>query len=290
MSIIGSLAGLLVLLIRFIKKIPRRLVAFLWIAPFLRFVLPFGINSRFSIMAFLPHKTVKFVELSDSGLTSANMVMVADPYSPIVYRYEYKTFEKVFGIAFIVWLSVAIGLILYFALIYHTTVRELRDSKKLFDNVYSSDKIVSPALYGVFRPRIIVPASFEGRDLTYIVLHENAHKRRKDNLKRIIAIFVACLHWFNPLAWIFLRSYLKDIELACDESVIKDLDSEKRKQYALTLLDCAESKSVFASPFGGTAVRVRVENILSYKKLTLLSAAVFSILGAAIIYTLVTNG
>lgn len=291
MSIIGTLAGCVVMLLRLIKRIPRRMLIFLWIAPFLRFILPFGINSSFSIMAILPHRSFELVELTDegSGVSAANLVKMAESYDPIVYLREYRTFETVFGIAFIVWLIVAAALLLYFAMIYYTTMRELKDSEKLRDNVYVSGSISSPALYGIIRPRIIMPSLFTDKDLTYIILHEKTHIKRKDNLKRVIAILVTCLHWFNPFAWIFLRSYLKDIELACDESAIKDLDNEKRKRYAHTLLDCAGSKSVFASAFGGTAVRVRIENILSYKKLTIAGAVAFAILAAAVIYTLITN-
>ena len=105
-----------------------------------------------------------------------------------------------------------------------------------------------------------------------------------------LAFLTAALHWFNPLAWVFLKLYLSDVELACDESVLAGLPPDARGLYAHALLDTAQSKTLFASAFGGARLRTRIEHILSFKKMTVLSAAAFGILAAGIAYILLVNG
>ena len=103
------------------------------------------------------------------------------------------------------------------------------------DNIYVSDKITSAAVYGVFRPKIIIPKGYELRyelqNSDYVLAHESAHIRRKDNLWRIIAVISASIHWFNPFAWILLKKFLEETELACDEQVLADC-GKIRKAYA----------------------------------------------------------
>ncbi|MDO4747898.1 MAG: M56 family metallopeptidase [Eubacteriales bacterium] len=173
--------------------------------------------------------------------------------------------------------------------LYITTKHELKDSRHLRDNIYVSDKITSPVTYGIIRPRIILPKNYNDNDLKYILMHEQAHNKRLDNLWRIVAIVTACTHWFNPLSWLFLKVFLENLELACDEKVLKNSAEEDKKRYALTLINCAESKSLYASAFGGARVKVRIERILSYKKLSLFAVITFLVFASVIAYTLLTN-
>ena len=106
---------------------------------------------------------------------------------------------------------------------------------------------------------------------------------------RIIGFITAAIHWFNPLSWIFLKAFLNDLELACDEMAVAGYETEDRKEYARTLLECSQSKSMLVSAFGGAKVRTRIENVLSYKKMTAFSAMGFTVLVLVIIVTLMTN-
>lgn len=112
---------------------------------------------------------------------------------------------------------------------------------------------------------------------------------RGDNLIRLLALLTICVHWFNPLAWLFLKLLFADLELACDEAVLRKCEERQRKEYAHSLLSSVEKRSVFASFFGGAKIRLRVENILSYKKITAISAVGFAALLIAIAYILLTN-
>ena len=162
----------------------------------------------------------------------------------------------------------------------------ITDAGRIRDNIYYSDKVNTPALYGIIKPKIIFPTNDIDK---YVLLHEQAHIKRRDNLLRIIAVTAACIHWFNPLVWLMLKLYISDSEIACDEAVIAGLPRGEHKEYALTLLRYTESRTVYASPFGGTGVKTRIERILSYKKLSLFSVVSFVILIALTAYFLLTN-
>jgi beta-lactamase regulating signal transducer with metallopeptidase domain len=105
----------------------------------------------------------------------------------------------------------------------------------------------------------------------------------------VIAFLVVAVHWFNPLSWIFLKAFLADLELSCDERVLVKLGADRSKEYASALLECKQGATVFASAFGGARIRTRIENILSFRKLTWFSLMAFIALISVIFYVLLTN-
>ena len=291
MSIIASFMGLIVMLIRKIRLIPRRVSVFLWLIPFLRMLIPVGLNSPYSLMSLVSRLTTKTVTVyqpaDDIAFSFSNTIRAAESYKPITYKVN--ILEKVFFITGMVWAVVALALIIALTILYVSTKKAVADSKLMEANMFLSDKVDSPAVYGIFRPKIIIPETYKDMELKYIVKHEKTHIRRLDNLWRIIGFLTACIHWFNPLSWIFLKSFLTDLELACDEMAVSGYDAEERKEYARTLLKCSQSKSMLVSAFGGAKVRTRIENVLSYKKMTAFSAIGFTLLVLVIIFTLITN-
>ena len=291
MSIAATICMIPVLLIRLFKKIPRWIFIWLWLVPFVRMCIPVGISSKYGIMALLSKfttKTVTIVQIGDdSALTMMNHVMGANGYFPITYKVN--LLEDLFNVASVVWLVVALAAILALAIIYFVTLGEVRDAEKIKNNIYISDKIKTPAVYGIIKPKIILPTEYDANKLNFIWMHENAHIKRKDNFVRLLAFIVVCLHWFNPFAWLLLKMLYSDIELACDESVLSKCTEAERKEYAYTLLSTAEKTNVFAASFGGSKIRIRIENILSYKKISVLSIVAFSSLIIAICYVLLTN-
>lgn len=287
MSIVASLTGIIILLLRCIKRIPRRVICFLWALPLIRMVVPVGLSGKYSLMSFISHfttRTVTVYENKGTALSMTNCIMAAQDYFPITYKVN--IIEDVMRVGFFVWITVGLALMAALLLIYCATMRELRDVTHIRDNIYCSDKVNTPALYGVFKPRIIFPSH---KIESCVLLHEKAHIKRKDNLWRILAITAVCIHWFNPLAWLFLKLFINDSELACDERVLSMLPRAEHKEYALTLLRHTEAKTVYASPFGGTGVKTRIERILSFKKLSVFSVTAFIDLIAFITYFLLTN-
>ena len=156
MSITAVVTGLVIMLVRLIKKIPRRLVVFLWAIPFLRMVIPFGLNSAYSLMSLLSEfatKTIVVYEPVDNvKISMMNSIMAADTYFPITYKVN--VLEDVFQVASVIWIIVAVAIVLVLVVTYLITINEIKDSMHLKDNIYISEEIISPAVYGIVKPKI----------------------------------------------------------------------------------------------------------------------------------------
>ena len=291
MSITAALTGVLIMLVRLIKGIPRRMTTFLWIIPFLRMTIPLGLDSPYSLMTLLSKITTKtivvFQPTDKISFSMMNSVMAANAYFPITYKVN--ILENIFGVASVIWAVVVLAILLMLTAVYFTTLYEIKDSKHLTDNIYLSEKITSPAVYGILRPKIVLPASYKDKDMEIVVQHEKTHIRGLDNLWRVMAFLIVAVHWFNPFSWIFLKAFLSDLELSCDERVLVKLGADRSKEYASALLECKQGTNVFASAFGGARIRTRIENILSFRKLTWISLVAFLVLIGVIFYVLLTN-
>ncbi|MCH5273968.1 MAG: peptidase M56 BlaR1 [Lachnospiraceae bacterium] len=291
MSITAAITGLFVMPVRLVKKIPRRLAVFLWAIPFLRMAIPFGLNSPYSLMVLLSKITTKTIVVyhptDDVAFSMMNNVMAANSYFPITYKVN--ILEKVFGVASVIWIIVSLAIILMLMVIYFTTLQEMKYAAHWRNNIYLSDKSISPAVYGIIKPRIVLPISYKDKDIELIMLHEKMHIRRADNLWRMLAFLIVAVHWFNPLCWVFLKMFLADLELSCDECVLAKSGDNRAKEYALSLLESRQSKTVFTSAFGGAKIRTRIENILSFKKMTWFSLTIFIVLIVIISCALLTN-
>jgi len=295
MSITATFIGFLIIILRMIKHIPRQGVYSLWSLVLLRLILPFSVSSSISLMNLtgsLIKKVVRVPALNSGGInmSATNVIGAADTYFPVTYKTE--QLKTVFEIAAFVWLVGAVGAILAVAILYYLTSSELRNAFLVKDNIYCSDMVQSPQLYGVFRQRIIIPKEYIDKEeqLQYVLLHEAVHVRRHDNLLRLIAIFTACIHWFNPFVWIFMKLFIDDMELTCDTKAVKPLSVEARKRYAKTLINVSSRQQLFmATAFGKTNVKVRVMNVLSYKKLSIFALAATMIFLVVISAILLTN-
>lgn len=291
-SIVGGVTGLIVALVRMVPRFPRFAAYALWLLPLVRLWIPFGIASRWSLLTLISKYATKTVIIWEKtpGLpdsTMSNFAQAAESYFPVVYKTE--LLKKVFETASIIWAIIAAAAILTSVFLYALTKRELRDARHLEGDVWMSAKVSAPAVYGIIKPRIIVPDWIPQTELPLILAHERVHIRRRDNLWRVVAVITACVHWYNPLCWLFLKWFLTDMELACDTKVLKTIGEGKVKDYAAALLSCAAGRSYFASAFGGVKTRIRIESILSYERLTVLSTAAFNVLIVAICFVLITN-
>lgn len=269
MSILGSVCLLVVLALRCIKRIPRSIVYAAWAIPFLRWL-------------------VKRVEspIMD-GVFFANALQAADSYYPISYKSA--QLERLFSVCGIIWAIIGCALLLTMAILYYFTHRETRDAKRLYGCVYQTDRVNSPALYGIFRPRILVPPGMDEAAMRYAIIHEDAHRRRGDNLFRCLMLILCCVHWFNPLMWLSLNAVFADMELSTDERVLRKLNEGERKAYALMLLDCIKPRNVLVAALGGAKIKVRVNNILIYKRMGAVAMVASLILLLSLALILITN-
>jgi beta-lactamase regulating signal transducer with metallopeptidase domain len=280
MSITATFVGLMIIMLRKVKNVPRLGVYTLWALVLLRLIMPFYVSSRISLMNLtgaLTKKVVKVGTFSPEGinLSMTNAIGTADTYFPVTYKTE--QLKTIFEVATFVWIVGAVGTILAVSILYYLTSNELRKASLVKDNIYSSNMVQAPLVYGIFRQRIIIPEDYIGKEeqLKFVLLHETVHLRRHDNLLRVIAVYTACIHWFNPLVWIFIKLFIDDMELTCDMNAIKQLSTKARKQYAQTLVNASSRQQIFMSTaFGKTNVKVRVMNVMTYKKLSIFALIV----------------
>jgi beta-lactamase regulating signal transducer with metallopeptidase domain len=300
MSIIASFFGVLLYCLRFIKGFPKLASYMLWAVVLLRLLCPFGISSEYSllnIIVTITQKTyVKTVPLGDTKgsmeflpkLSTSNTIQGAATYQP--FSYKTSTLENFFEIASVIWLIVAIAAIIAVVVLYLLTKSELKKAEFIRDNIYEGTMINTPTVYGIIKPKIVLPIGIEKKHLEYILAHERIHIRRLDNIWRMVAIVTVCIHWFNPLSWLFLKCFLEDCELSCDAAAVKGRKAEDRNYYAQVLLLYATMENtVFSSAFGSSKVKIRIKNVLSYRKLTVYSTIYFIGMVLAILYLLLTN-
>ncbi len=291
MSITATVTGLVVLAVRSVRVVPRRVAVFLWTAPLIRMCLPFGIGNRYSLMSLISRFTTKTVIVArpfpNFDVSTMNSVHLAYHYFPLTFKS--KVLDRLFVASGIVWVSVFAVILAVIGAVYVTSLRKTRTARHEGGDLWISDGVQSPAVYGIIKPRIVLPDGYADADRRYVVMHEAIHARRGDNLWRLIGFVTAAIHWFNPMSWVFLKFFLTDLELACDEAAAARPDEGERKEYAAALLRCAAGGDVFASAFGGAKLKPRIRSILSFKKMTALSAAFFALLAAAIVFLLVTN-
>ena len=222
LSLHGGLTCLLVLALRRIRVLPRRVVFCLWLAPLLRLTVPMALSLPVSFTALLQRlgsRTVTF-HVPGNGLEvqAMNTVRAAEDYFPIVYQTD--GLRSLFETCALIWAVVAAACLLTLMVLYVLTRRESGGGQEIQKGVWASEKVAAPGLVGVVRPRILVPDGMRGRVLDSVVALETAHRRRLDNLRRILALLVCCVHWFNPIVWWSLKRFFEDMELACNETII----------------------------------------------------------------------
>ena len=192
--------------------------------------------------------------------------------------------ERILQIAAPVWL-VGIGLMLLYELISFLRVRaRVWDAVRLRDNVWQSDRVASPFIFGLFRPRIYVPYGLEEPVLAQVLSHEQAHLHRRDHWIKPFAFTLLAVYWYNPLLWVGYILLCRDIEVACDERVIRGLDDDCRRRYATALLECGvERRSIAACPlaFGEVSIKQRIQSVLNYRK-PLLWVIIVSLVACAV--------
>ena len=289
MSISATVCAAAILIPRAFKRIPRRISVLLWWIPFLRMCIPFGIGGSVGLMPLISRLTKRPVAVYPSQhlpITSLNFAAVADSYDPITYKSE--LIEKIFLISGVIWLALTALLISLFILLYISTIRGISGARHLYGKVYVSDRVRVPAVYGIIGAKIVIPENTGKDRLEYIIRHEQAHIRRGDNILRIMALCAICVHWFNPFCLLFFKLYCTDTELACDESVLSKCNEKQKKEYAHMLIGEAEKLSPIAPAFSGTSIRTRIENIISFKRLSLIPAILSLGLIIAVFFVLLT--
>ena len=256
MSLTASVLGIAVLLLRRMPGLPRRWVLWGWLVVGLRLTVPFLLQSPYSALGLLGGFIRRVVPLpaAPEALGFANAIGTAQTYAPV--RQATIWAEAFFGTAAVIWAVSAVLGLGAVGVLHAWTHRRLAGQVRLREGRWVADSLQTPLVMGLFRQRLVEPASLDADawELACAQRHEVAHMRRHDNLLRLVAIVLAVLHWFNPVVWVYLGLFLRDLELACDEAAVSGLPDAERTRYAKALVNLGAGHAVYPDPMGlGTA-------------------------------------
>ena len=276
LSISASWLILAVLVLRVVlKKAPKWVMPLLWGVVALRLVCLFSIESALSLIPSaetIPSEIV--TETREPVLyEQATLDIVTNPTLPsaaeVPVGVSRQQAQVDFNIYSVLWFAGMAALLVHALVSAGKLKRKLATAILLRDNIYESEFVDSPFVFGVVKPNIYLPMHMDEGTAAYVIAHERAHLARRDHWWKVLGYLVLALHWFNPLVWVAYILFCRDIELACDEKVVKGLDGAARADYSQALLSCAAPKrAVAACPlaFGEGNIKTRVKSALHYKK------------------------
>ena len=278
MSISASWVILAVLLLRFAFRRGAKWVnVLLWGIVALRLICPISVESVLSLIpsaeTISPEIMMTKTPTIQTGISAVNHVVnpiITQSFAPALGD-SANPLQIWIPVCSVIWLIGMSILLLYAAVSYLHLVRKIDTAVLMKGNIFQSESVSTPFVLGVIRPRIYLPFQMDERDLNYIIAHEQAHIRRKDHWWKPLGFLLLTVHWFNPLMWLAYVLLCRDIELACDEKVIKDLDREHRADYSQALLSQSVGRhriAVCPLAFGEVGVKKRISSVVHYQKPT----------------------
>ncbi len=287
MSLTASVAIGFVLLLRLLlKKAPKVISYALWSIVLFRLLCPVSIESTFSLFSLFDTPTTESSQYT-SSITYVPEDIVHIEYPEVVLpvpgvsdvindalpegeeQLRADPLEAPMTIATYVWMAGVLVMAVYAAVSYLKLKRKLITASPLRDNIYLADEITSPFVMGLIQPKIYLPSSLEEREQSYILLHEQHHIRRLDHIVKAVAFVALCIHWFNPLVWLAFILAGKDMEMSCDEAVVKKMGEDIRADYTASLLSLATGKRIIAGmplAFGEGDTKGRIHNLANWRK------------------------
>ena len=298
MSITASFVATGVIVARLmLKKMPRIFSYALWSAVLIRLVFPVSFTSTYSILTVIKPGTqqttgaLEYVPYNmglmqtpgvDLGVDSLNKA-VNSSLPQAVQTGSVNPMQIVMAILSVVWVVGVAVLIIYSVISYLKVINKVKTSTLVRDEIFETDRISTPFVCGFIKPKIYIPTDISQSELPYILAHERVHIKRLDYLIKPFAFLVQSVHWFNPIMWLSFFLMSKDLEMSCDESVLKIFGDETRTNYSHSLLALATGKRQLLSgsplAFGESNVKARIKNVLNYKK------PAFGVVVAALITT-----
>ncbi len=275
-SIAASWIILAVLVLRLLlKKAPKWITVLLWAVVAVRLICPFSIES---VMSLIPSAETVAPDIMyqdtphiTSGIPVINATVnpyIGEHFAPTVY-YSANPLQILIPSAAYGWLLGVLGMLSYALVSWGLLKRKLKTAVLLRENIFQSENVASPFVLGIVKPKIYLPFHMNEQDMEHVIAHEKAHIRRKDHLWKPLGFFLLSVCWFNPLFWVGYILLCRDIELACDEKVVGELDAEQKADYSQALLTCSVKRpliSVCPLAFGEVGVKERVKKVLNYKK------------------------
>ena len=276
MSISASWLVLAVLILRFVlKKAPKWINVLLWGIVAIRLICPFSFESTLSLIPSaetiplnIGMDTTPTINSGISAINNAVNPIISQSNTPMAGA-SVNLLQITIGIYEYIWIFGMIALALYTAISYWRLCRKVDTAVRYKDNIFQSENVSFPFVLGIIKPRIYLPFKMNGQYLEHVVAHEQAHICRKDHWWKPLGFLLLMIHWFNPLMWLAYVLLCRDIELACDEKVIKELGNEQRGDYTQALVACSVNRRMLAAcplAFGEVSVKERVKSVMNYKK------------------------
>ncbi len=276
MSIAASWLILAVVLLRFLlKKAPKWIIVLLWGIVALRLAVPFSFESALSLIpsaeTFNAYNIQYETPAISSGIPAVNHAVnpvLGETFAPN----PAGSVNPLYGwtlVVSVIWLIGIAAMLLYAVISYARVRRNVVERVPYEGNIYLCDHVKSPFILGLIRPKIYLPSGVDTAAMEPVIAHEKAHLARRDHWWKPLGFLILTVHWFNPLCWIAYVLLCRDIEVACDEKVIRQMDLDGKKQYSTALLEySAQRRMVTICPlaFGEVGVKERVKNVLNYKK------------------------
>ena len=275
-SIAASWIVIAVLILRFcLKKAPKWVNVLLWGIVAVRLIFPFSIESALSLIpsaeTVSPSIMMETAPSVQTGVPALDQVInpVIDHSLSPAPGASANPLQIWIPVLTVIWLLGVAALFLYSAVSYRRLRRRVCEAVILRDNIYQSENVCSPFVLGIIRPKIYLPYHMDKREMDHVIAHEQTHIRRRDHWWKPLGFLLLTVHWFNPLLWLGYILLCRDIELACDERVIREMGNEQRADYTHALVSCSVSRrSIAACPlaFGEVGIKERVKSVMNYKK------------------------
>ena len=276
MSISASWLIGIVFVLRFLfKKAPKSFNYILWALVAIRLICPFTIES---VLSLVPSAETVPTEIMYSrtpevqtGIDAVDTVVnpiITGSMAPEIGP-SINPMQVVMFVASIVWTIGIVVMLLYMVISYLMLRWKVRASMHLQENVWICDQIDSPFILGLIRPRIYLHSDIEEEQIAYIVAHEKEHLKYRDYLWKPLGFVILAIHWFNPLVWISYVYMCRDMEIACDERVIRGMDVDEKKKYSNVLLACSAKRRVISAcpvAFGEVGIKQRIKSVVNYRK------------------------
>lgn len=290
MSYITSYVILAIIVIRlFFKKSPKIFSYILWVTVFIRSIFPFSFKSKVSLMYVekdFIHTNIKPVILNNitNGISSSELISVVKPVT-IDYM------DIVINLGTVIWILGVLVISLYSLLSYIKFLNNFKTATIIEPNIFETDRIETPFVLGIIKPKIYLPIGVKDKNYDYILCHEKVHIARKDYIIKPLYFMVVIVYWFNPLIWLSYYLMTKDMEMACDEKVMELKGYNIKFDYASLLLNLSESKSTLFNgiAFGKNNTKLRIKNILKYKKPKFWIISMILIVIIILFFALITN-
>ena len=310
MSLTASVAIVLVILLRFaLKKAPKVISYALWGIVLFRLLCPVSIGSTFSVFNLFDTPTedsgfitsvIEYVPTdivhTENPSVALPMPGVSDVINDALPQGEEQLradpLETPMSLATYIWMAGVLGMGIYSVVSYVQLRRKLRVVIPLRENIFIADDIKSPFVVGLFSPKIYLPCNLSEKEQEYIILHEKHHIKRLDHIMKALAFLALAIHWFNPLVWVAFILSSKDMEMSCDEAVIRKIGGDVRADYSASLLTLATGRRIIAGTplaFGEGDTRGRIHNLSKWKKPAVWIVIVSVILCVVLAVCLLTN-